>query len=78
MRTPGVRSSRMETTHHTHQRHPSEGYFNQPSRSSLFEVVSGRSHSETCAGCIISGTTATSYVTREGCWTAAPLADKSA
>ncbi len=35
------------------------GGFDQPDTSPLFEAVSGRSHNETCAGCIVSPTTPT-------------------
>jgi hypothetical protein len=33
--------------------------FGQPGTLSFFEAVSGRSHSETCAGCMVSLTTPT-------------------
>lgn len=38
----------------THQRHTSRGFFDQSGMSSYFESVSGRSHSETYLGCIVS------------------------
>jgi hypothetical protein len=40
--------------------HPSGDSFGQPGTSSFFEAVSGRSHKETYAGCIVSLTTPTS------------------
>ena len=43
-----------------HGEAPALGGFDQPGASSLFEAVSGRSHKETCAGCIVSLTTVTS------------------
>ena len=57
---PTGRRVEVSATRHTHQRHLSGRFFDQPGASSFFEAVSGRSHSrETCAGCIVSLTTPT-------------------
>jgi hypothetical protein len=48
----GVRATR-----HTLGKHPLGPSFDQPDASSFFEAVSGRSHNETCSGCIVSLTT---------------------
>jgi hypothetical protein len=44
---------------HAHARALLGASFDQPGTSSFFEAVSGRSHSETWAGCIVSRTTVT-------------------
>ena len=54
----------VQSTRHTRGLVPCSEFFDQPDASSFFEAVSGRNHSETWTGCIVSRTTPTSSASK--------------